>query len=286
MLATALGLTLSYSLIEAIMGIWTGSLALLADAGHMVTDAGALGLSLLVARIGMRPRSPSMTYGYRRAEVLGALVNAATMLGISLFILIEAVRRLQAPPELRGTGLLYTAALGLLLNLVTAFLLARGHAHSHDLNVRSALLHVLGDALGSVAAIVSGVCVLRFNFTLADPLASIAIAIVLGIGSIRLLREAADILMEATPAEVDVAALERTILETPGVAGVHDLHVWCLTPRQPMLTAHVVLTQAAHGTDVAKRVGERLSSAHSIDHVTIQPEPPAPLLVPLRRKKA
>jgi cobalt-zinc-cadmium efflux system protein len=225
-----------------------------------------------------------MTYGYRRAEVLGALGNAAAMLGISLFILVEALRRLQAPPELQGTGLLYTATFGLLLNLVTALLLSRGHAH--DLNVRSALLHVLGDALGSVAAIISGVCILKFNFRLADPLASIAIAIVLGIGSIRLLREAADILMEATPAEVDVAALERTILETPGVAGVHDLHVWCLTPRQPMLTAHVVLTQAAHGTDVARRVGERLSSAHSIDHVTIQPEPPAPELVPLRRKKA
>jgi cobalt-zinc-cadmium efflux system protein len=266
------------------MGFRTSSLSLLADAGHMITDAGALALSLVVARIGQRPRSPNMTYGYRRAEVLGAFINAAAMLGISLFILVEALRRLHAPPALHGAGLLYTATFGLLLNLVTALLLSRGHAH--DLNVRSALLHVLGDALGSLAAILAGVCVTQFNFPLADPLASLAISLVLGVGSLRLLREAADILMEATPSEVDVAALERTIAETPGVSAVHDLHVWCLTPRQPMLTAHVVLTPAAHGTDVAKRVGERLSGMHGIDHVTIQPEPPAPELIALRRKKA
>lgn len=282
-LGAVLGMTLAYSTVEAAMGLWTGSLALLADAGHMVTDSGALALSLLVARIGQRPRSRNMTYGYRRAEVLGALANAATMLGISLFILIEAFRRIQAPLAVEGDGLLYTAALGLLLNLVSAFILARGHAH--DLNVRSALLHVLGDALGSVAAIAAGVCV-KLGYPLADPIASLLISIVLGFGSVRLMREAADVLMEATPSEVDVAALERTILETPGVSAVHDLHVWALTPGEPMLTAHVVLTPAAHGTDVAKRVGDRLSYLHGLNHVTIQPEPPAPELVPLRRKKA
>lgn len=265
------------------MGVWTGSLALLADAGHMVTDAGALALSLVVAKIGQRPRSRNMTYGYRRAEVLGAFANAATMLGISLFILIEAVRRVQNPPEVEGDGLLYTAIFGLLLNLVSAWVLSRGH--KHDLNVRSAFLHVMGDALGSVAAITAGICV-KAGFPLSDPLASLAISVVLGVGSVRLLREAADVLMEATPAEVDVASLERTILETPGVAAVHDLHVWALTPGAPMLTAHVVLTPAAHGTDVAKRVGDRLSRMHGLNHVTIQPEPPAPELVPLRRKKA
>lgn len=265
------------------MGVWTGSLALLADAGHMLTDSGALALSLVVARIGQRPRSRNMTYGYRRAEVLGALANAATMLGISLFILVEAFRRIQAPVRVEGDGLLYTAIFGLLLNLVAALILSRGHAH--DLNVRSALLHVMGDALGSVAAILAGVCV-KLGYPLADPIASLLISVVLGLGSVRLMREAADVLMEATPSEVDVRALERTILETPGVSAVHDLHVWALTPGEPMLTAHVVLTPAAHGTDVAKRVGDRLSYLHGLNHVTIQPEPPAPELVPLRRKKA
>jgi cobalt-zinc-cadmium efflux system protein len=282
-LASALGLTLAYSAVEAVMGLWTGSLALLADAGHMVTDAAALGLSLVVARIGQRPRSATMTYGYRRAEVIGALANAATMLGISVFILIEAARRLHAPAAIEGDGLLYTAIGGLLMNLVAALLLSRGHAH--DLNVRSAFLHVLGDALGSMAAIVAGVCV-KLNLPLADPIASLLIAVVLGVGSLRVLREAADVLMEATPSEVDVMALERTILETPGVSAAHDLHVWCLTPGQPMLTAHVVLKPGSHGTDVAKRVGERLRQQHGLDHVTIQPEPPPPDLIPLRRKKA
>jgi cobalt-zinc-cadmium efflux system protein len=282
-LGTALALTLGYSAVEAIMGFWTGSLALLADAGHMVSDAGALGLSLFVARIGQRPRSRNMTYGYRRAEVLGALANAATMLGISVYIAIEAIRRFQAPPALEGDGLLYTAVIGLLLNLVAAYILSRGQGP--NLNVRSALLHVLGDALGSVAAITAGICV-KLGFPLADPIASFLISVVLGFGSVRLMREASDVLMEATPSEVDVAALERTILETPGVSAVHDLHVWALTPGEPMLTAHVVLTPAAHGTDVAKRVGDRLSYLHGLNHVTIQPEPPAPELVPLRRKKA
>lgn len=265
------------------MGWWTGSLALLADAGHMITDAGALGLSLVVARIGQRPRSPNMTYGYRRAEVLGAVVNAATMLGISIFILIEAVRRMHSPGAIEGDGVIYTAVGGLVLNLISALLLSRGHAH--DLNVRSAFLHVLGDALGSVAAIVAGICV-KLNFPVADPIASLLISVVLGLGSLRVLREAADVLMEATPSEVDVVALERTILDTPGVSAVHDLHVWCLTPGQPMLTAHVVLRPGSHGTDVAKRVGDRLGQLHDLHHVTIQPEPPAPDLVPLRRKKA
>jgi cobalt-zinc-cadmium efflux system protein len=289
-LGAALALTLSYSGVEAVMGWWTGSLALLADAGHMVTDAGTLALSLVVARIGQRPRSASMTYGYRRAEVIGALANAASMLAISVFILVEAIRRLGAAPEVRGEGLLYTAIGGLALNIAAAVFLSSGH--THDLNVRSALLHVIGDALGSVAAIIAGICVTRFDWSLADPLASLLIAVVLGYGSLRLLREAADVLMEATPPELDLNDLERTIAETPGVAAVHDLHVWCLTPRQPMLTAHVVLTPAAHGTDVAKRVGERLHSLHGLDHVTIQPEAPAQELVPLRlgrgreRKKA
>ena len=279
-LAGALSITLLYAGVEAVMGLWTGSLALLADAGHMLTDSGALALSLVVARIAQRPRSPSMTFGYRRAEVIGALVNAASMLAISLFILVEAIGRLREPPALQGSGVIYTALGGLILNLLSALLLSR--RAQHDLNVRSALLHVMGDALGSVAAIVAGLCIVLFGFSLADPLASLAIAAFLGVGSLRLLREAADVLMEATPTHVDIRQLERTIVETPGVAAIHDLHVWCLTPSQPMLTAHVVLTPAAHGTDVAKRVGERLHTLHGLDHVTIQPEPPAPDLVPLR----
>jgi cobalt-zinc-cadmium efflux system protein len=278
-LGVTLCLTLGYSVVEAAMGVVTGSLSLLADAGHMITDSGALLLSLVVARVATRPRSVSKTYGYRRAEVIGALANAVTMLVISGVIFVEALQRFASPRTVDGHGLFYTAVGGLLVNVVAAVLLSRG---SSNINVRSALLHVVGDALGSVGAIVAGLCVTYFGFMLADPLASVAIALVIGFGSLRLLRETFDVLMESTPPDLDIHLLERTILETPGVEAVHDLHVWCLTPREPMLTAHVVHILSAHGTDVAKRVGERLLSMHGLTHVTIQPEPPAPELVPLR----
>ncbi len=262
------------------MAIWSGSLSLLADAGHMITDSGALVLSLAAARIALRPRSAKNTFGYRRAEVMGALINSSAMLGISIFIVVEALERLHAPHAIRATGLLYTAVCGLGVNLLAGFILAR--AGGESLNVRAALLHVAGDALGSVAAIVAGACILLFDFPLADPLASLVIALVMSVGSLRLMREASDVLMEGTPAGIDPELLSRTIAETPGVAEVHDLHVWCLIPTEPMLTAHVVLTPAAHGTDVAKRVGERLHSLHGVEHVTIQPEPPERSLVALR----
>jgi cobalt-zinc-cadmium efflux system protein len=278
-LGATLCLTLGYAIVEAAMGVFTGSLSLMADAGHMITDSGALLLSLVVARIAARPRSTSKTYGYRRAEVIGALANAVTMLVISVVILVEAFQRFASPRVVDGHGLVYTAVGGLLINIVAALLLSRG---SSNINVRSALLHVIADALGSVGAIIAGLCVTYFGFMLADPLASVAIAVVIGVGSLRLLRETSDVLMESTPADLDIRALERTILETPGVEAVHDLHVWCLTPREPMLTAHVVHILSAHGTDVAKRVGDRLHTLHGLSHVTIQPEPPAPELVPLR----
>jgi cobalt-zinc-cadmium efflux system protein len=278
-LGATLCLTLGYAVVEAAMGVFTGSLSLMADAGHMVTDSGALLLSLAVARVAAKPRSVSKTYGYRRAEVIGALANAVTMLVISGVILVEAIQRFANPHPVDGHGLFYTAVGGLLVNIVAAFLLSRG---SSNMNVRGALLHVMADALGSVGAIIAGLCVTYFGFMLADPLASVAIAIVIGVGSLRLLKETSDVLMESTPSDLDIRALERTILDTPGVEAVHDLHVWCLTPREPMLTAHVVHSKEAHGTDIAKRIGDRLLSMHGLSHVTIQPEPPAPELVALR----
>lgn len=279
-LLLTLALTLGYAAVEAAMAFWSGSLSLLADAGHMVTDAGALGLSLAAARIALRPRSATKTYGYRRAEVLGAFINASVMLVIALSILVEAGRRMHTPQSIHGHGMLYTALVGLVVNVVAVLILARSGGTS--LNVRSALLHVAGDALGSVAAIVAGGCVVLFGFALADPLASAVISVVLVVGSLRLLREAAGVLMEGAPAGLDPLVITRTLLETPGVHAVHDLHLWCLTPSEPMLTAHVVLTPAAHGTDVAKRVGDRLRALHGIEHVTIQPEAPQGTLVTLR----
>ena len=258
----------------------SGSLSLLADAGHMLTDSATLALSLAMARIALRPRTASKTYGYKRAEVIGALVNSASMLGMSTLIIFEAVQRLLSPRAIVGESMLATAVGGLCVNLLSAFILSR--SGDRGINMRAALLHVIGDALGSLAAIGAGVGVVMFGFVAGDAVASLAIAVAMSVGALHLVREAADILMESSPSHIEQDALLRTILDTPGVSEVHDLHVWCLTPSEPVLTAHVVLTGAAHGTDVARRVGERLRNEHGIGHVTIQPEAAEQRLVRLR----
>jgi cobalt-zinc-cadmium efflux system protein len=270
--------------VELAVGVWSGSLSLLADAGHMLSDATALVASLVVAHIAARPRSPRNTYGFRRAEVLAALLNAGLLAVAGVAILREAFERFAAPPMVHGRGMLATAAGGLVVNLLAAWILHRDGGGG--LNVRSALLHVLGDALGSVAAMVAGVIVLTTGWRLADPLASLGIALLLGLGVWHLLREATSVIMESAPAHLDTLALEAAIRAMPGVASVHDLHVWSITAGAPMLTAHVVLTHGAHGTDVARGVCEMLRERFDVDHATIQPEAPEAALVPLRRKPA
>lgn len=284
-LIVALVLTGSFMVVEVVAGFVSGSLALLADAGHMLGDSGALVVSLAAAQIALRPRNPQKTYGYRRAEVVGALLNAMALFVAAIWIVREGAERLGAPPEVDADTMLATASAGLGINLIAAFILSRGSRG--NINVRAALLHVLGDALGSVAAIVAGVLLLFLGWRLADPIASMAISVLLFIGAIRMVRETTHVLMEGTPEGLDPAALERTILETEGVASVHDLHVWSLTPGEPVLTAHVVLEPGAHGTDVARLVGQRLLDTHKVDHVTIQPEAPEPAdaLVQLRISK-
>jgi len=280
-LGLVVGLTASFTIVEIVVGFWSGSLALLADAGHMLGDTGALLLAFFVAFIVERPPDDARTYGYRRAEVLGAMLNAAVLLVIVALIVSEAVGRLEAPPDLRGEGLLGTAIAGLVVNIVAAAILFRGARK--NLNVKAALYHVIGDALGSVAAIVAGVLVLGFGLRLADPIASLIIAALILVGAIRLFREAAHVLMEGVPAGIDVDAVRRTIAETEGVAEVHDLHVWCLSPAHPVVSAHVKLAPDHHGVDVSRRVGERLEAVHGLSHATIQPEAPPADLVQLRR---
>ncbi len=282
-LAIALGLTLSFMAVEVGVGLWTHSLSLLADAGHMLSDAAGLIASLIVANIALRPRSARNTYGFRRAEVLAALLNAALLAFAAIAIIHEAVDRFADPPEVNGSGMLLTAGGGLVVNLVAAWVLHR--QGGGGLNVRSAFLHVVGDALGSVAAIVAGVTVVLTGWRLADPIASVAITVLLVYGVWHLLREAAELIMETAPEHVDTVALERAIQETPGVASVHDLHVWSLSAGDIVLTAHVVLARGAHGTQVACAVGEVLRERFQITHSTIQPEPPEAELVLLRTKQ-
>jgi cobalt-zinc-cadmium efflux system protein len=281
-LGLVLMLTAGFMGVEIAVGFWSGSLALLADAGHMFADSGALALALLVSVIAERPPDDERTYGYRRAEVLGALANATGLLLIVAMIVNEAIGRLSAPPELRAAGLIGTALAGLVVNVVAVAILFRGARG--DLNVKAALYHVIGDALGSVSAVVAGVLVLAFGLTIADPIASLVIAALILFGALRLLRETAHVLMEGAPSGIDVDHVRRTIAETEGVAEVHDLHVWCLSPAHPMLSAHVTLSPGHHGVEVSHRVGERLHTEHGLEHVTIQPEAPGPTseLVELR----
>lgn len=281
-LTFALVLTGTFMLVEVAVGLWSGSLALLADAGHMFNDAAALALSLVVTWIAAKPRTTRHTFGYRRAEVVGALVNAVALGVAGVLIVTEAIERLGEPPPIRGAGLVATAGVGLAVNLASAWVLASKGGES--INVRAALFHVLSDALGSVAALVAGGLVLGFGLELADPIASLLIAVLILWGAFRLLRDTTHVLMEGVPEGVDVAEIEKTILATDGVTAVHDLHVWSLVPGEVLLSAHVVLRQGAHGTDVARLVGVRLEHAHDIRHATIQPEAPDHAIVELRRK--
>jgi cobalt-zinc-cadmium efflux system protein len=269
-LAIALALTVTFMVVEAVAGILSHSLALLSDAGHMLTDAAALTVALLAQRIAARARTGARTFGYRRAEILAALANGAFLGASAVYIIVEGVRRIAAPPEIHGWSLLVVAALGLLVNLIAAFILARGRSNA---NVRAAAAHVAADAIGSVAALVAGAAVLLFGWTRADAIASIAISILILWSAWRLIKEAVDVLMEGAPADL-VEKITTIIRETPGVADVHDLHVWSISDDFPIVTAHVVLDGKSHGVEVVEAVTRRIRAATKIDHVTIQPEPP------------
>lgn len=284
MLGIALAVTASFLVVEAVVGWLSGSLALLADAGHMLADTGALALALLAQRWARRPRNERSTFGYRRAEVLAAFVNGIALAVTALFILVEAVERVLNPRALHAESLLIVAGLGLLVNLGVAWLLHGARAES--VNVRAALAHVVMDAMGSVAAILAGVAAL-LGLPRADPVLAGLIALLVAASGWRLLVETTAILLEGVPRHLDVAAIERSIRNVEGVASLHDLHVWCISDRFDALTVHVVLGPGAHGVDVARRVAERVRRDFGIHHATVQPEaPPPPALVALHRGPA
>lgn len=280
----ALVLTASFMVVEAAVGLYTGSLALLADAGHMFADAGALGLALAAQKFAARPRTQRSTFGFRRAEVLAAFVNGMALAGVAVLVFAEAVERWMDPVAIAGTPMLVTAACGLCVNIVVAAILMRGQRS--NINVRAAFAHVLSDALGSVAAILAALAVVLWDFRRADPLLSAGIAVLVAWSGYRIMRETAAILLEGAPPHLDVAAIEKTIRGCAGVADVHDLHVWRISERFDALTAHVVLKRGEHGTTVCQIVADRLRAQHGLDHVTIQPEAPPPdELVSVRRSR-
>jgi cobalt-zinc-cadmium efflux system protein len=248
----------------------------------MLGDSGALVLALIAQQIARRPRTRAHTFGFRRAETLAALFNGGFLLVTCGLIVHEALARLSAPHAVRGGAMLAVSALGLLVNLIAAWVLGHGESNA---NVRAALLHVLSDALGSVASIVAALCVLYLDMPAADTLASFGIALLIAFSSLRMLRDTANVLMERTPPHVDLAELEALVRATHGVADVHDLHAWAISDGFDVVTVHVVLDGESHGTDVARLVGERIRARYGINHVTVQPEspPPSAQLLPATR---
>ena len=273
-LRVALVLTASFMVVEAVVGVWSGSLALLADAGHMLADAGALALALVAQHFAARPRTQHSTFGFRRAEVLAAFINGVALAVTAVWVVVEAAERWLSPHAIRGVGMLITAVAGLLVNAIVAAVLMG--AQKDSLNVRAAFVHVLTDALGSVAAILAGLAVVFLGWVRADPALSVLIALLVAYSGWRVLRETTAILLEAAPPELDVAAVEASIRECPGVAALHDLHVWRISDSFDALTVHVTLERGAHGVDVCRSVADKLKADHGLEHVTVQPEAPPP----------
>ncbi len=279
----ALALTGSFGVIEAIGGWMAGSLALLSDAGHMFTDTASLGLALLAHWVARRPPSSRATYGYARAEVLAAFVNALALLALVVFIVIEAVRRLLVPQPVAGGMVLGIAAVGLLVNLVSAWMLSRA---GNSLNTRSALLHVLSDMLGSVAAIVAGAVILATGWTPIDPILSLGVSLLIVRSTWSLLAQSTGVLMEGVPAHLDYATVGRALLRVPGVAAVHDLHVWQMTSERAALSAHLLIAEPTQWPQTLAAAQRVLADQFHIDHVTLQPTWHQPLtgkrVIPVR----
>jgi len=260
-----------YTLAEVIGGVLTNSLALLADAGHMLSDVAALGLALFAFWIAERPPSAKQTYGFYRAEILAALANGAALVAISVYIFIEAYSRLREPPAVMGAGMLAIATGGLFVNLLQLWLL--GHAKEYNLNVRGAWLHVLTDALGSVVAMAAGGLIWSLGWNWVDPVVSALIGLLVIYSSWQLLAESVSVLMESVPHGIDVDAIRMALLELPGVRDVHDLHVWSITTGMDSLSAHVVTAESEPHTALLTRVRQTLHDRFGIDHMTIQIEP-------------
>lgn len=263
-------LTLVFAAVEAGVGLWAGSLALVADAGHMVNDAAALALAAGAAWLAKRPVSPRHSYGFGRAEFIAALINSLGLLALVAWLTISAIERLQAPQPVQGEAVSITAAIGLAINLLVAWLLSRGEK---SLNTRAALLHVIGDLLGSVAALLSGLVITFTNWMPIDPLLSLVIGALILVSSLRLLREALHGLMEGTPFDIEPEAVGRALACVPGVASVHDLHIWAVKAEQPLLSAHLVVDDIAHWESVMEACHSLLAQCYDIHHATLQPEP-------------
>jgi len=280
-LMISLLLTLSFAAVEAIGGWWSGSLALLGDAGHMFTDSAALVIALVAAIMMQRPPSDRLTYGHGRIEVIAAIVNSVFMLLIVAGIVIEAINRFRNPGAIDAASVMLIGGVGLIVNIFVALVLS---GDSHNLNTRAALLHVLGDLLGSVAAIVSGVVIHFWGWLPADPIVSIFICSLIVVSSFRLLREATHIIMEGVPGHLDLREVGEAMAGADkSVRSVHDLHIWTLSSGHIALSAHVVLSEMEQWSTVLQAEQQLLQTRFGISHATLQPETAQEVIVPLEK---
>ncbi|NQU71772.1 MAG: cation transporter [Rhodospirillales bacterium] len=265
-------LTFAFMIVEAVGGLMSGSLALLADAGHMLTDACALALAWFAFRIARKPSDPQRTFGYHRFQVLAAFTNALALIAIALWIFVEAIRRLADPVEILATPMLAIAIVGLLVNVI-AFAVLHG-GDRDNLNLNAAMLHVLGDLLGSVAAIVAALVILGWGWTQIDPLLSLLVALIVLRGAMRLVRRTGHILLEGSPDDFDVDAMRAALIEEiEDVTDIHHVHAWSLTTERPLVTLHAVVRADADYASVLIRLRALLTDRFGVDHATIQLEP-------------
>ncbi len=269
-LSVVLVLAAVYMVAEAVGGYMAGSLALLADAGHMLSDVGALALSLFAVWIAHRPATPQRTYGYHRTEILAALANGATLIAISLFIFVEAFHRLRQPQPVQGALVMWIAVGGLAVNLVGMWVLHGGRGD--NLNIRGAWLHMLTDALGSVGAIAGGALVWAFGWYWADPAVSVLIGLLVIYASWGLLRESVSVLLEGTPSHIDLHEVRAAMVQVDGVEAVHDLHVWTITSGMEAMSGHVIVGDSRRD-DILAELHRLLHDRFGLHHLTIQLEP-------------
>lgn len=265
----ALLLTLSFAGVEFVVGWWGGSLALMADAGHMLTDSTALGLAAVAAWFATRPADERHSWGHGRAEIIAALINGFAMVVLVGVIVFNAIQRFQDPVEVRGLAVLVVAAIGLVVNLAVLKVL---HGGAPNLNVRGAILHVLGDLLGSVAALSSGVVILLTGWTPIDPILSLLICCLILFAALQLLRTGLGVVMEQVPSTLDLEQVRAAMQEIDGVVEIHDLHIWQISSERIALSAHVVLDELGAWPDLLERLNAMLLQRFGIDHPTLQPE--------------
>lgn len=263
-----------YMIVEVIGGFMTNSLALLSDAGHMLSDSISLFIGILAFSIGEKVASASKTFGYKRFEILAAVFNGITLIGIALYIFYEAIGRFANPPEVASSGMLYIAIIGLLVNIVAAWILMRGGDTKDNLNMRAAFLHVISDMLGSVGAIAAAIVIMLFGWNWADPLASVIVAALVLVSGLRVSKDALHVLMEGTPTNVNIDEIIQLIQETDGIVSIHDLHIWSITSGQHALSCHAVVDDSMTIKDsqlILQKIEHQLQHL-SINHMAIQLE--------------